>query len=171
MLLRQIYEEWCGDKSTRNVVTTNLQETLLQQIYEDCCGDKSRRKAVATNLQGLLSKQIFLFKYSFCSQVPVLRPGFYTLCIIFGRMPGFEPELLGLQPGVLPVPHSYVVQRSIYLPFAPIHMCFFLLIIMHRFISYFVCFLCQVPFSAKCFSVSPALVYSYAFHIFVSHQL
>ena len=28
---------------------------------------------------------------------PVLRPGFYTLCIIFGRMLGFEPELLQLQ--------------------------------------------------------------------------
>ena len=111
--------------STWNVVAADLRGMMWRQIYEECCHDKSTRNVVATNLQGLLSKQIFLFKNSFCSQVPVLRPGFYTLCIIFGRMPGFEPELLGLQPGVLPVPHSYVVQRSIYLPFAPIHMCFF----------------------------------------------
>ena len=40
------------------------------------------------------------FSNSFCSQGPVLRPGFYTLCTTFDRMPGCEPELLRLQPEV-----------------------------------------------------------------------
>ena len=39
-------------------------------------------------------------KNSFCSQVQggsAIRPRFFTLCTTFGRMPGFEPELLQVQ--------------------------------------------------------------------------
>ena len=50
---------------------------------------------------------IYFFKNSFCSQVPVLRPGGFTLCSIFGRMPGIEPELLRPQPGVLPMSYTH----------------------------------------------------------------
>ena len=50
--------------------------------------------------------QIFFFN-SFCSHAPVLRPGICTLCTIFGRMPGFKPQLLRLQPGVLPMSYTH----------------------------------------------------------------
>ena len=46
---------------------------------------------------------------SFCSQVPILRPGIFTLCTIFGKMPEFEPELLQPQPGVLPMSYTHPV--------------------------------------------------------------
>ena len=48
----------------------------------------------------LLGNILCLF---FCSQVPVLRPENFILFTIFGRMPGFEPELLRPQLGVLPM--------------------------------------------------------------------
>ena len=35
---------------------------------------------------------------------PLSVPSFYfTVCTVFGRMPGFEPEVLRPQPGVLPI--------------------------------------------------------------------
>ena len=34
-------------------------------------------------------------------------PGIFTLCTIFGRTPGFEPMLLRLQPGVLPISYTH----------------------------------------------------------------
>ena len=34
-------------------------------------------------------------------RVPYSIMGFYALCTMFGRMPGFEPKLLRLEPGVL----------------------------------------------------------------------
>ena len=57
-----------------------------------------------STLSGQEDMQANFFKNSFCSQGPVLVPRFYTLCTvntIFIRMPGFEPELMRLQPGVL----------------------------------------------------------------------
>ena len=53
-------------------------------------------------------------KTLFCSQFPVLRPGIFnlSLCTIFGRMPGFKPELLRPQPGVLPVSYTHPFLRE-----------------------------------------------------------
>ena len=62
-----------------------------------------------------------------------LRPEIFTLCSIFGRIPGFEPELQRPQPGVLPMSftHPFPIfsdltlsgQKSDYLRvvFAPLH--------------------------------------------------
>ena len=50
---------------------------------------------------GWVSHFLFIFLNNFL--VPRFRsPSWvFTLCTIFGRMPGFEPELLRLQPGLL----------------------------------------------------------------------
>ena len=39
-----------------------------------------------------------------------LHPEIFTLCTIFGRMPGIEPELLQPQPGVLPMSYTHLFQ-------------------------------------------------------------
>ena len=41
----------------------------------------------------------------FCFQG--FRPEFFTLCTIFGRMPGFETELQQTQPSVLPMIYTH----------------------------------------------------------------
>ena len=45
--------------------------------------------------------KLFLFPGS------ALRPKNFTLCTIFGRMPGIEPELLRPQTGVLPMSFTH----------------------------------------------------------------
>ena len=53
---------------------------------------------------------IYCPKVKFCSQDPAFR---------FGRMPGFEPKLLRLQPGVLPMSYTHPEEnyKSILLDF------------------------------------------------------
>ena len=48
-----------------------------------------------------LGRQFFYYYY-FVPRVPYTVLGFFTLFTIFGRMPGFEPELLRPQAGVQP---------------------------------------------------------------------
>ena len=50
--------------------------------------------------RALYLRRHFIKKLFLC-QVLELRSGFFTLCTIFGRMPGIEPELLRPKPGVL----------------------------------------------------------------------
>ena len=56
---------------------------------------------------GWVSHFLFIFLKKFL--VPRFRsPSWvFTLCTIFGRMPGFEPELLRLQPRVLPMSYTH----------------------------------------------------------------
>ena len=58
----------------------------------------------------------FFFYTLFCSWGPLLRPRIFTLCtlqyLLFGRMPGFEPELLRPQPGVLPLSYTHLLFYS-----------------------------------------------------------
>ena len=63
---------------------------------------------------GSVSRVRYVLKTLFCSQFPVLRPGIFnlSLCTIFGRMPGFKPELLRPQPGVLPVSYTHPFLRE-----------------------------------------------------------
>ena len=78
-----------------------------QQKSRDLCLFKNNEKSIKNH-----SKKIFNLFYYFCSQGPVLRPGFFytgTFCTIFSRMPGFEPELLRQQPGVLPMSNTHSI--------------------------------------------------------------
>ena len=44
---------------------------------------------------------------------PLSAPRIFTLCTIFGRMPGIEPELLRPQPGVLPMSYTHPEEKII----------------------------------------------------------
>ena len=43
----------------------------------------------------------------FVPKAPYTVPGIFTLCTIFGRIPGFEPELIRPPPGVLPMSFTH----------------------------------------------------------------
>ena len=43
----------------------------------------------------------------------MLCPEIFTLCTIFGRMPGFELELLRQQPGVLPMSYTHPMSYTV----------------------------------------------------------
>jgi len=47
------------------------------------------------------------FLYPGTRRVRFSALGIFTLCTLFGRVPGFEPEMLRLQPGVLPLSYTH----------------------------------------------------------------
>ena len=51
--------------------------------------------------------ELFLFLGSSKDRSPSRDFSDFTLCTIFGRRPGFEPELLRLQQGVLPMSYTH----------------------------------------------------------------
>ena len=59
--------------------------------------------------KGLEQMKIFLLKlFLFPGLRRVRSPSrVFTLCTVFGRMPGFEPELLRPQPGFLPMSYTH----------------------------------------------------------------
>ena len=63
-------------------------------------------------LSSLWAEEFFLlFLFPGTSIGSALRPAIFTLCTLFGRMPGIEPELLRLQPGVLPMSYTHPMLR------------------------------------------------------------
>ena len=63
-------------------------------------------KAVMTMEQRKLLIRNGVEKIKFI-RVPYSVPGVFTFCSIFGRMLEFEPELMRLQPGVLPMSYTH----------------------------------------------------------------
>ena len=59
---------------------------------------------------GTIQVLINIFFELFVPRVPYTVPEIFTLFSIFGRMPGFEPELLRPQPGVLPMRYAHPYQ-------------------------------------------------------------
>ena len=59
----------------------------------------------------IIPKRFSIFFTIFVPRVPYSVPVFYTgtFCTIFSRMPGFEPELLRQQPGVLPMSNTHSI--------------------------------------------------------------
>ena len=73
-----------------------------------CCG-------CTTNGFQTLKKGRGLFKTLFVQRIRRVRspPRDFTLCTIFGRMPGIKPKLLQPQPGVLPMSYTHPKGRFV----------------------------------------------------------
>ena len=88
------------------IVHSEIIAIVVIQLYLSQKWQASQYTVIAsiTSFTGYrVFKKLFLLPGS-----RILRPGFYTICTIFGRMPGFEPELLQLQPGVLPMSYTHL---------------------------------------------------------------
>ena len=87
----------------------NRRETLLTLFALLYCSTRTMSTYILTACMLQEQNTSFLYYYFckllFCSWGPVLRN--FTLCTIFGRIPGIEPELLRLQPGVLPLSYTH----------------------------------------------------------------
>ena len=77
-----------------------------QQKARDLCLFTNNEKSII-----IIPKRFSIFFTIFVPRVPYSVPVFYTgtFCTIFSRMPGFEPELLRQQPGVLPMSNTHSI--------------------------------------------------------------